>query len=112
MRPGEPPTIESARQLFNLLFFDDKRYDLARFGRYKFNKKLALASRISGRRSAEDIVNTETGEILVKKGERISYEKAWEIQNSGINKVLLDLGEDRVVMFWAIILSMQSIIWI
>ena len=96
LRPGEPPTIESARQLFNLLFFDDKRYDLARFGRYKFNKKLALASRISGRRSAEDIVNTETGEILVKKGERISYEKAWEIQNSGINKVLLDLGEDRV----------------
>jgi uncharacterized protein YpuA (DUF1002 family) len=69
--------IESARQLFNLLFFDDKRYDLARFGRYKFNKKLALASRISGRRSAEDIVNTETGEILVKKGERISYTMSW-----------------------------------
>ncbi|NLJ67664.1 MAG: DNA-directed RNA polymerase subunit beta [Clostridiales bacterium] len=95
LRPGEPPTIESARQLFNLLFFDDKRYDLARFGRYKFNKKLALASRISGRISAEDIINTDTGEILVKKGERISYDKAWEIQNSGINQVLLDLGEDR-----------------
>ncbi|HZJ57234.1 MAG TPA: DNA-directed RNA polymerase subunit beta [Clostridia bacterium] len=95
LRPGEPPTIESARQLFNLLFFDDKRYDLARFGRYKFNKKLALASRIAGRKSADDIINTETGEILAQKGERISYEKAWEIQNMGINQVVLDLDEDK-----------------
>lgn len=97
LRPGEPPTVDSARQLFNSLFFDAKRYDLARFGRYKFNKKLSLASRIAGERCAEDIINAETGEILAQKGDRISLDKAQEIQNSGINQVLLDLDGDRTV---------------
>ena len=95
LRPGEPPTVDSARQLFNSMFFDARRYDLARFGRYKFNKKLSLASRIAGGISAEDIINIETGEILVQKGERIGLDKAEEIQNSGVNQVLLALDEDK-----------------
>ncbi len=96
LRPGEPPTVDSAKQLFNSLFFDPKRYDLARFGRYKFNKKLSLASRIAGRKCAEDIVNPDTGEILAKKGDRISLEKAQEIQNSGINQVLIDVDGEKI----------------
>jgi len=96
LRPGEPPTVDSAKQLFNSLFFDPKRYDLARFGRYKFNKKLSLASRIAGKKCAEDIINTETGEILAKKGDRISLDKAKEIQHSGINQVLIEIDEEKV----------------
>ena len=64
-----------------------KDMTLAKVGRYKFNKKLALAYRIMNRISCEDIINPETGEVFVKDGEKISYEKAWEIQNSGINAV-------------------------
>ncbi|HZJ83317.1 MAG TPA: DNA-directed RNA polymerase subunit beta, partial [Clostridia bacterium] len=97
LRPGEPPTVESAKQLFNSLFFDAKRYDLARFGRYKFNTKLSLSLRITGMKCAEDIINTETGEILAAKGEKLSIAKAEEIQNSGINQVLLGLDDDRTV---------------
>ena len=95
LRPGEPPTVDSAKQLINSLFFDPRRYDLARFGRYKFNKKLSLASRIAGKKCAEDIINTETGEILAKKGERLSLEKAQEIQHSGINQVLIEIDEEK-----------------
>ena len=95
LRPGEPPTVDSAKQLFNSLFFDPRRYDLARFGRYKFNKKLSLASRIVGKKCAEDIINTETGEILAKKGDRISLDKAQEIQHSGINQVLVEIDEEK-----------------
>ena len=94
LRPGEPPTVESASSLINALFFDAKRYDLAKVGRYKFNKKLALAYRIMNRISCEDVINPETGEVFVKEGEKISYDKAWEIQNSGINVVHV-LSEDE-----------------
>ena len=94
LRPGEPPTVESASSLLNALFFDAKRYDLAKVGRYKFNKKLALCYRIMNRVSAEDIVNPETGEVFVKAGDRISYELSKEIQNSGINVVTV-LAEDE-----------------
>lgn len=97
LRPGEPPTVDSAKQLFNSLFFDEKRYDLARFGRYKFNKKLNLASRLSGQKCAQDIVNPETGEILARAGDRINFEKAEEIQNSGINEVLVSLEDGKVL---------------
>ena len=97
LRPGEPPTVESASSLINALFFDAKRYDLAKVGRYKFNKKLALAYRIMNRISCEDIINPETGEVFVKDGEKISYEKAWEIQNSGINVVHVLAEEDKKV---------------
>ena len=96
LRPGEPPTVESARTLLNNLFFDPKRYDLAKFGRFKFNKKLSLASRIAGKIAAENIVNPETGEIIVTADENITKEKAEEIQNSGINEVLLSVDEKNV----------------
>ena len=97
LRPGEPPTVESASSLINALFFDAKRYDLAKVGRYKFNKKLALAYRIMNRISCEDVINPETGEVFVKEGEKISYEKAWEIQNSGINVVHVLSEEEKKV---------------
>ncbi len=87
LRPGEPPTIDSAQSLINTLFFDPKRYDLAKVGRYKFNKKLALWSRIWGKTSASDIVNPVTGEVIVEKGQRITKEQAKTIQNLGINSV-------------------------
>lgn len=93
LRPGEPPTVESASSLLTSLFFDPKRYDLARVGRYKFNKKLALADRITEQIAAENVVNEETGELLCAKGEQISSKLAWEIQNSGINTVDIVAGE-------------------
>ncbi len=96
LRPGEPPTVESATTLLNGLFFDAKRYDLAKFGRFKFNKKLSIASRISGFRSAEKIVHPLTGEILVAEDEIIEREKAQEIQNAGINSVYLSVEGKRV----------------
>ncbi|MGX4601627.1 DNA-directed RNA polymerase subunit beta [Faecalimicrobium sp. JNUCC 81] len=97
LRPGEPPTVESASSLLNALFFDPKRYDLAKVGRYKFNKKLALCNRIMNKISAQDIVNTETGEVYVKAGDKISYEVAREIQNSGINVVTLLVDDEKEV---------------
>ena len=87
LRPGELPTVDAARNLFNGLFFDNKRYDLAKVGRYKFNQKLSLASRIKGKVAADDIVDSETGEVFVNSGETISDEVAENIQNSGINTV-------------------------
>ncbi|WP_029687742.1 DNA-directed RNA polymerase subunit beta [Thermoanaerobacter sp. A7A] len=96
LRPGEPPTVESAKSLLYALFFDAKRYDLAKVGRYKFNKKLALKTRIVNLKSAKKIVNPVTGEILVEEGEKISKEKAEEIQNCGINVVEV-LVEGKVV---------------
>ncbi|AIS53199.1 DNA-directed RNA polymerase subunit beta [Thermoanaerobacter kivui] len=96
LRPGEPPTVESARNLLYALFFDPKRYDLAKVGRYKFNKKLALKARIANLKSAKKIVNPVTGEVLVEEGEKISKEKAEEIQNCGINEVEV-LVEGKVV---------------
>jgi len=92
LRPGEPPTVESASTLLHNLFFDPKRYDLSKVGRYKFNKKLALAYRIWGKFAAEDIHDGQTGELIVEKGHVISEEAAWKIQNSGINVVHLDIN--------------------
>ncbi|NMS91051.1 DNA-directed RNA polymerase subunit beta [Clostridioides difficile] len=97
LRPGEPPTVESASSLLNALFFDPKRYDLAKVGRYKFNKKLALCYRIMNKISAQDIINPETGEVFVKAGEKISYELAKDIQNAGINVVNLLMDDDKKV---------------
>ena len=97
LRPGEPPTVESASSLLNALFFDAKRYDLAKVGRYKFNKKLALCYRIMNKISAEDVVNPETGEVFIKAGEKISYEVAKNIQNAGINVVTLLVEDEKVV---------------
>lgn len=96
LRPGEPPTVDSAISLIDSLFFDAKRYDLSRVGRYKFNKKLALHLRITNQIAAMDLVHPTTGEILVQKGEKIVREKAYEIQDAGINAVDIQV-EDKVV---------------
>jgi len=99
LRPGEPPTIESAQSLINTLFFDPKRYDLAKVGRYKFNKKLSLWPRIWKKISAADIKDPVTGEIIVEKDKKITKEQAKRIQNLGINSVDIKLenAELRVV---------------
>nr|WP_330399815.1 DNA-directed RNA polymerase subunit beta [Peptostreptococcus faecalis] len=95
LRPGEPPTVESASSLLNSLFFDPKRYDLAKVGRHKFNKKLALCYRIMDKVASRDVINEETGETFVKAGERISLDVAKNIQNSGINSVWIEIDEER-----------------
>ncbi|MCI8546547.1 MAG: DNA-directed RNA polymerase subunit beta [Clostridia bacterium] len=96
LRPGELPTVDAARNLFNGLFFDDRRYDLAKVGRYKYNKKLSLATRIINLVAFDTIVNPQTGEVLVEKGEVISRDIAKEIQNSGINVVDVKLEDKKV----------------
>jgi len=97
LRPGEPPTVDSAKSLLDNLFFDPKRYDLAKVGRYKFNKKLALHSRIVGQKAAEDIMDMDTGELFVAKGEIITREKAIEIENSGINRIDIESEDGGIV---------------
>ncbi len=94
-RPGEPPTEDSARTLFNGMFFDPKRYDLAKVGRYKYNKKLSIASRIAGKTSAKEIINPETGELLAEQGVVISKDMSVEIQNAGINEVFIVIEEGK-----------------
>ena len=96
LRPGELPTVDAARNLFNGLFFDNKRYDLAKVGRYKFNQKLSLATRIQNRVAAADIMDVETGEVFVQAGEVITEEVAENIQNSGINSVDVIVGDKTV----------------
>ena len=95
LRPGEPPSVESATNLINSLFFDPKRYDLAHVGRYKYNKKLALALRIYNQIPVEDVVHPFTGEIIVPAGEAISREQAEAIQNAGVNMVRVRVGEEE-----------------
>ena len=89
IRPGEPLTVESAESLITAMFFDPRRYDLAKVGRYKFNKKLLLKKRITGFAFAEDVVDTATGEILAEKGTRATEELADQIQNAGIPYVVM-----------------------
>ena len=89
LRPGEPPTVENSRAHLNNLFFDPRRYDLARFGRYKMNNKLSLTRRIAGYKAAEDIIAPLTGELLAAKGEKINMAKAEEIDNAGVTRVTI-----------------------
>ena len=96
LRPGELPTVEAARSLIDGMFFDNRRYDLAKVGRYKFNQKLGLAGRIVGHIAYEDIMDKETGEIFVNAGEKISEGVAEEIQDSGINIVDIKLNDTKV----------------
>ncbi len=96
LRPGELPTVDAARNLFNGLFFDPRRYDLAKVGRYKYNKKLSLATRIAGKVAFEDIIDPSTGEVLVEKDNVISEEVAEDIQNAGINIVDLKFNDRKV----------------
>ena len=96
LRPGELPTVDAARNLFNGLFFDPRRYDLAKVGRYKFNKKLSLATRITGRVAYDDIMDATTGEVLAEKDSVISADVAEAIQNAGINIVDVKVDDKRV----------------
>ena len=96
LRPGELPTVDAARSLFNNLFFDPRRYDLAKVGRYKFNKKLSLASRIANKVAFSDIINAETGEVFVEADNVITPEVAKDIQNSGINVVEVKVNDKKV----------------
>ena len=96
IRPGEPLSVESAESLVSAMFFDPRRYDLAKVGRYKFNKKLNFKNRIAGHRLAEDVVDSTTGEILASADEVLTVEKALAIQNAAVPFVWL-LVEDRKV---------------
>ncbi len=95
LRPGEPPTVDSAQSLITNLFFDPKRYDLAKVGRYKFNKKLRLANRIQGFVSGQTIADPETGEILVAEGDVITREIALALEKAEVNDIVLDVDGNR-----------------
>ncbi|MFR1052076.1 MAG: DNA-directed RNA polymerase subunit beta, partial [Lachnospirales bacterium] len=99
LRPGEPPTVDSAESLMNALFFDARRYDLSAVGRYKFNKKLAIATRLSGQTLAQPVVDPATGEILAEAGETLTRERAWELQDKGVNDAVLDVEGTLVKVF-------------
>ena len=96
IRPGEPLTVESAQSLITAMFFDPRRYDLAKVGRYKFNKKLALRNRINGQVLAEDVVDVTTGEIIAEKGTTVTRELADAIQNAGVPFVWVQAEERNV----------------
>ena len=96
LRPGEPPTVESATSQINMLFFDPRRYDLSRFGRYKMNKKLSLARRITGFVAAENIVAPLTGEVIVEANGKISRELAEKADNAGVDTVVLLIEGKKV----------------
>ncbi len=97
LRPGEPPTVESSETLLRGMFFDPKRYDLAKVGRYKFNKKLALRNRINGAVLAEDVVDPMTGEVVAEKGQRLDMALCDDIQDSGVGFVYIEVesGEEE-----------------
>lgn len=97
IRPGEPPTVDSADSLINSMFFDSKRYNLARVGRYKFNKKLALRNRVIGFRLAEPVIDKSTGEIIAEEDIRIDLELADTIQNAGVAYVRVKTEDNREV---------------
>ncbi|MBQ5824741.1 MAG: DNA-directed RNA polymerase subunit beta [Clostridia bacterium] len=96
LRPGEPPMIDTAQTYIDNLFFDARRYDLSRVGRYKYNKKLAISDRIAGCRAADMIVSEATGEILAEPGEYITKEKAYEIEQAGVSKAYVDVDGKRI----------------
>ena len=99
LRPGEPATLEGAAKLIGSLFFDAKRYDLARVGRYKFNKKLALSDRIVGKVLKEDVVSAVTGEIILNAGDKIEASHCDLLEENGVNRVVLDINDRAVVVF-------------
>ena len=96
LKPGDPASLESAEPLINNMFFDPRRYDLAKVGRYKYNKKLSLVDRVTGHYLATDVVNEETGEILGSEGDFITSELAEEIENAGIYFLDIKAGEETV----------------
>ena len=99
LRPGEPPTLETAQAHLDGLFFDSHRYDLSRVGRYKYNKKLGISGRIAGFRAKEPVISNLTGEVLADEGEMITKELAYRIEQEGVNVVILDNEGDEVKVF-------------
>ena len=99
LRPGEPPTFDSAQSLINGLFFDPKRYDLSVVGRYKLNKKLSIWKRLSGKKLAQPVVDPRTGEILAAPGDILTREQAQELEKVGVNRAILDVDGKEVVVF-------------
>ncbi len=96
LRPSEPPTIESAQTHINNLFFDARRYDLSRVGRYKYNKKLNLAGRISGQQLSRPVVHPYTGEVIAEAGQVVSQQKAAEMDNAGVCEAYILVNEKEV----------------
>ena len=96
LRPSEPPTIESAQSHLNGLFFDARRYDLSRVGRYKYNKKLAIAGRLTGQKVTRPIANPSTGEVMAEEGTVVSRELAAEIDNAGVMEAYVEVGDKEV----------------
>ena len=93
LRPSEPPTVESAQIHLNNLFFDPKRYDMSRVGRYKYNKKLGISQRLADQTLAEPIANPRTGEVMANRGDKISRELALEIENAGVDTAFVRLSD-------------------
>ena len=108
IRPGEPLTVESAESLITAMFFDPRRYDLAKVGRYKFNKKLSFKNRINGHVLAEDVVDTTTGEVLAEKGMTVSREQADAIQNAAVPYVWIQTEERNVKVLSNMMVDLQN----
>ncbi len=91
LRPGEPPTVDSAESHLNALFFDARRYDLSRFGRYKYNKKLGIGSRLAGYTVSQPIINPLTGEIMAEPGAKLSYDEAMKVEQAGVMEAFVTM---------------------
>ncbi|RDU21829.1 DNA-directed RNA polymerase subunit beta [Anaerosacchariphilus polymeriproducens] len=110
IRPGEPLTVESAESLITNMFFDPRRYDLAKVGRYKFNKKLALRNRIRGFVLAEDVIDTTTGEILAEAGTQVTAELADAIQNAAVPFVMIQTEERNVKVISSMVVDITNFV--
>ena len=108
IRPGEPLAVENAESLIMSMFFDPRRYDLAKVGRYKFNKKLALRSRIRNQILAEDVVDPSTGEILAEKGTTVTLELADKIQNAAVPYVWIQTEERNVKVLSNLMVDLKA----
>ena len=99
LRPGEPPTVESSESYLEALFFDARRYDVSKVGRYKFNKKLDIWSRLNGQTLAQPVTDPMTGEIIAMNGETLNRAKAHEISSRGVSRAVIDVNGREVVVF-------------
>ena len=110
LRPGEPPTVDSAESLMSALFFDPKRYDMSAVGRYKFNKKLSLTPRLAGQKLADPVADPTTGEIIAEAGETLTRERARELERKGVSEVVLDVDGSRVKVFSNRMVNMKDFV--
>ena len=110
LRPGEPPTVETAQTLLNNFFFDPKRYDLSRVGRYKYNKKLSLGHRIAGKVLSQPVVSPMTGEVLADEGQTVSKELSHIIENSGVSEVYVKFEDREIKVFSNGMVDMRSFV--